>query len=97
MKTIRRIKNKGKMYNKNIYQELNEIKKILRELSMDFMEIDGWISAKAVQKFFNYSDSNMIEFEKKENLTSQRIYRRKFYRKEEIIQLLSSNKNIKNQ
>lgn len=81
------------MFDKNILKELNEIKKILRELSMDFVEIDGWISAKTVQKFFNYSESNMAVFEKKQNLTIKRINRRKFYRKEEIIQLLNGNKH----
>jgi hypothetical protein len=77
------------MFDKNILKELNEIKKLLRELSMGFVEIDGWISAKTVQKFFNYSESNMAVFEKKQNLTIKRIKRRKFYRKEEIIQLLN--------
>jgi hypothetical protein len=81
------------MFNKNIHQELNEIKKALREISMNFVEIGGWISAKTVQKFFNYSESNMAVFEKKHNLTTKKINRRKFYRKEEIIQLLNSNKN----
>ena len=81
------------MFDKNILKELNDIKKILSELSMDFVEIDGWISAKTVQKFFNYSESNMAVFEKKQNLTIKRINRRKFYRKEEIIQLLNGNKN----
>jgi hypothetical protein len=80
------------MFDKNILKELNDIKKILSELSMDFVEIDGWISAKTVQKFFNYSESNMAVFEKKQNLTIKRINRRKFYRKEEIIQLLNGNK-----
>lgn len=79
------------MYQKNIFQELNEIKKALREISMNFVEIDGWISAIIIQKFFNYSDSNMSVFEKKHNLTTKKINRRKFYRKEEIIQLLNSN------
>jgi hypothetical protein len=81
------------MFDKNTLKELNEIKKALREISMNFIEIGGWISAKTVQRFFDYSESNMAVFEKKQNLTIKRINRRKFYRKEEIIQLLNSNKN----
>lgn len=81
------------MFNKNIHKELNEIKKSLREISLNFIEIGGWISAKTVQKFFNYSESNMAVFEKKLNLTTKKINRRKFYRKEEIIQLLNGNKH----
>lgn len=81
------------MFDKNIYQEIIEIKNSLKELSLNFIEIDGWISAKTVQKFFNYSVSNMAVFEKKQSLTTKKINRRKFYRKEEIIQLLNSNKN----
>lgn len=81
------------MFDKNIHNELNEIKKSLREITLNFIEIGGWISAKTVQKFFNYSESNMAVFEKKQNLTTKKINRRKFYRKEEIIQLLNCNKN----
>lgn len=81
------------MFDKNTLKELNEIKKALREISMNFIEIDGWISAKTVQRFFDYSESNMAVFEKKQTLTIKKINRRKFYRKEEIIQLLNGNKN----
>lgn len=81
------------MFDKNIHQELNEIKKSLRELSLNFIEMEGWVSARFIQKFFDYSDSNMIAFERKNNLTVSKMDRRKFYKKDEISKLIESNKN----
>ena len=81
------------MFDKNILKELNEIKKALREIGLNHYEIDGWISSKSIQRFFNYSESNMALFEKNHNLTIKKINRRKFYRKAEITQILNGNNN----
>lgn len=81
------------MFDKNILKELNEIKKSLREMSLNFIEMDGWVSARFIQKFLDYSDSNMTSFEKNNNLTISKMGRRKFYRKDEISELIQKHKN----
>jgi hypothetical protein len=79
------------MFDKNTLKELNEIKKILRELSMGFVEIDGWVPKKTVQKFFDYSDTQMRDFEKEQGLVISKIKSRKFYLVKSILELLETN------
>ncbi len=81
------------MFDKDVFRELNEIKKSLQIMNFNALDIGGWIPSRIVQRFFNYSDSNMSTFESNNNLTISRVNRRRFYRKDEIIELLNKNKN----
>jgi hypothetical protein len=79
------------MYHKNILEELLQIKKLLTELEKNSAVFGDWIPKKTVQKFFNYSSTQMLQLEKEHCLVISKIKSRKFYLVKSIIELLETN------
>lgn len=82
-------------YNKNfnyndIMQEIYLIKKILFDIYKNQIQINKWLSKKHLKLFFDYSDSQIREFEKNSNLVVSKIGRRKFYSVESILKIIEA-------
>jgi hypothetical protein len=80
------------MYHKNILEELLKIKKLLAELEKNSAVFGDWIPKKTVQKFFDYSDTQMRDFEKEQGLEFSKIKSRKFFSIQSILTLLDKHK-----
>ena len=79
------------MYHKNILEELLQIKKLLTELEKNSAVFVDWIPKKTVQKFFNYSATQMLQLEKEYCLVISKVKSRKFYLVQSILELLETN------
>ncbi len=74
------------------YQTLFEIlQKINRKVEQNSIVIGEWIPKHIVQKFFNYSATQMLELEKEQSLVITKVKSRKFYLVKSILELLETN------
>jgi hypothetical protein len=80
------------MFDKNLFEELNKIKMMLGNLEKNSIAIGDWIPKKNVQKFFDYSNTQMLVLEKENGLVTSKIKGRKFYSFQSILELLDKNK-----
>ena len=81
------------MFGKNILNELNEIKKSLIEIERNNTVLGDWLPKKTVQKLFDYSDTQLRDFEKEQGLQFTKIKSRKFYSKRSLLEILEKHKN----
>ena len=79
------------MYDKNIREELLHIKKLLIKLENNSPVFGDWVPKKTVQKFFDYSDTQMRDLEKEQGLEFSKVKSRKFYLVKSILELLETN------
>lgn len=80
------------MYQKDVLSEINKIKMSLMELEKRMTVFGDWIPKKTVQKFFDYSDTQMRDFEKEQGLVFSKIKSRKFYSMKSIILVIEKYK-----
>jgi len=81
------------MFDKNILNELNEIKKSLIEIERNNTVLGDWLPKKVVQKLFDYSDTQLRDFEKEQGLIFTKIKSRKFYSKRSLLEVFEKHKN----
>ncbi len=77
---------------KKIFEELLQIKQLLIQLEKNSTVLGDWIPKKTVQKFFDYSDTQMRVIEKQHKLQVSKIKARTFYSVESVLNLLQSHK-----
>ena len=80
------------MYHKSILEELLQIKQLLTQLEKNSAVLGDWIPKKSVQKFFDYSNTQMRVIEKQHKLQVSKIKARSFYSVESVLNLLESHK-----
>lgn len=74
------------------FQILFEIlQKINRKTEQNSIVIGEWIPKYIVQKFFNYSSTQMLQLEKEHCLVISKVKSRKFYLLKSILELLETN------
>lgn len=81
------------MFDKNILNELNEIKKSLIEIERNNTVLGDWLPKKTVQKLFDYSDTQLRDFEKEQGLLFTKIKSRKFYSRRSLLEVFEKHKN----
>ena len=69
-------------------REIHAIKLLLLEDRRGALVLGDWISHKNLQRFFDYSDSQIKRMVKNENLTFTRICNRKFVSIASVLNLL---------
>lgn len=74
-----------------LLKEIQLIKQSLIEIERNGIVGGGWMSKKAVMRFFDYGDTQLRELEKSEILEVSKIKRRKFYSINSIIKLIEKN------
>jgi S-adenosylhomocysteine hydrolase len=70
---------------------LIQIKKILEIRTAPITVSDKWIPRSEVKKFFDYEDTQIAEFEKRDEIIVTVIGKRHFIRRDSIEKLLDSN------
>lgn len=81
------------MFDKNILNELNEIKKSLIEIERNNTVLGDWLPKKTVQKLFDYSDTQLRDFEKEQRIVFTKIKSRKFYSRRSLLEVFEKHKN----
>lgn len=82
------------MFDKNILNELNEIKKSLIEIERNNTVLGDWLPKKTVQKLFDYSDTQLRDFEKEQGLLFTKIKSRKFYSRRSLLEVFEKHKTL---
>jgi len=75
-----------------------ELKRNIASLKLLILEgnngtsvIEGWVNKKTVLRFLDYSDNQLKKVEKEAGFVISKVGRRKFYRVDSIIKLITEN------
>ena len=75
-----------------LLSEILLIKKSLLAMEKNGLVLDGWLTKKAVLRYFDYCDNQLRSLEKSNSIVVSKIGRRKFYSMESIVALIQKNK-----
>jgi hypothetical protein len=74
-----------------IKNDIDDIKKFIRQTSLGPSVNDKWLPRSKVMEFLNYGNTQMTEFEKNGGVVVTKIGKRKFINRESLAKLLNNN------
>ena len=74
-----------------LLNSISEINQKLDRLSLNQKVIEGWVKRRVIMDFLDYGPTQMISFERNNNLIVSKIGKRKFVNVESLKKILEEN------